>query len=365
MGAHIKNRELGIGIIGCGRISGIHTSVVSELPGMRVAAVCDIVGEKARNYANRFGCEFYTDYRELIQSKNVDVVDICTPTHLHAEMAIAAAESCKCVICEKPMALSISDADVMIKTCDENGVKLFVVKQNRYNPPIVKLKEAIDEGRFGKIFYGNTTIFWHRDQDYYDNNEWFRDRNKGGGVLINQASHNIDMLRWLMGPVESVYAKIDTQTHKIDTEDIGLVMVKFKNGSWGTVEATTSVYPRNIEGSITIFGECGSVKVGGVQMNEMQLWEFKDYRSEDGIYSTHSITPPNVYGFGHIEFMKDVLKAMRGEKTYYVDGPEGKSSLELTLAMYESAFSGKEVKISEFISKCVDPIPEMKKACIS
>ena len=174
----------------------------------------------------------------------------------------------------------------------------------------------------------------------------------GGGVIINQASHNIDMLCWLMGPVESVYAKVDTLTHKIDTEDFGLGIVKFKSGAWGIIEATTCVYPRNIEGSITIFGENGSAKVGGIQMNEMQLWEFKDRRSEDGMYSCSSTTPPNVYGYGHIKFFEDVLRVLNGEDVFYVDGNEGKLSLELISAMYESAFTGKEVQMSEFIARC-------------
>ncbi|MDD5237766.1 MAG: Gfo/Idh/MocA family oxidoreductase [Candidatus Omnitrophica bacterium] len=346
-----KKKILRFGIIGCGRISKIHTSVISGLQGAKMGAVCDIVEERARSYADKFKCEFYNNYKELINSKSIDIVNICTPTHLHAQMSIAAAKCGKHVIVEKPIALSLADADKMIKVCEENKVKLFVVKQNRYNPPIVKLKEAIDEGRFGKIFYGNTTVFWHRDQSYYDENAWFRERDKGGGVLINQASHNIDMLRWLLGPVESVYAKIDTKTHNINTDDIGLAIIKFKSGAWATVEATTSIFPRNLEGSITIFGENASAKVGGIQMNEMQLWEFKDYRTEDGVYCRCSTTPANVYGFGHIKFMEDVLKALRNDEPPYVDGTEAKYSLELILAMYESALTGKEIQMSEFISR--------------
>ncbi len=342
---------LRFGIIGCGRISKIHTSVISELRGAKLTAVCDIVEKRAQNYAEKFKCESYKDYRELIKSKCVDIVDICTPTYLHAEMAISAAESGKHIIVEKPMALSLDDATKMIKTAEKNKVRLFVVKQNRYNPPILKLKEAIDEGRFGKIFYGNVRVFWHRDQSYYDEHEWFRARGKGGGVLINQASHNIDMLVWLMGPVESVYAKMDIMTHKIETEDLGLAILKFKNGAWGTVEATTSVFPRNIEGSVSIFGENGSVIIGGIQMNEMQLWEFKDFRTEDGVYSQHSTTPPNVYGFGHMKFIEDVLKALRGEKTSFLNLIDGKMSLEVILAMYESVSTGKEINISEFTTK--------------
>lgn len=342
-------RKWRFGIIGCGRISKIHTAVISELNGAELTAVCDIVRERAEAYAQKLNCEVYTDYREMLKKKDIDVINICTPTHMHAQMAIDAAEAGKHVVSEKPIAITLNDADTMIETCKKNGVKLFVVKQNRYNPPIIKLKEALDQGRFGKIFYGKTAVYWQRDQSYYDENIWFKNRKMGGGVLINQASHNIDMLCWLMGPVKSVYAKIDTMTHKIETEDFGIGMVKFKSGAWGIIEATTSVYPKNIEGSITIFGENGSVKVGGIQMNEMQLWEFKDVKSEDSGYSRYSTIPPDVYGYGHIEFMKEVLRVLNGKNVNYVDGNEGKVSLELISAMYESAKIGKEVRMSEFL----------------
>lgn len=345
-----NDKIIKFGIIGCGRISRIHTAVISKLSGTRLMAVCDIIEKRAGDYAEKFKCESYKDYKELLKSKNIDIVNICTPTYLHADMTVAAAEFGKHVIVEKPMALSLKDADRMIEACERSRVKLFVVKQNRYNPPILNLKEAIDEGRFGKLFYGNATVFWHRDQSYYDEQSWFRERDKGGGVIINQASHNIDMLQWLMGPVESVYSKIDTKTHNIPTEDFGLAVLKFKNGAWGTVIATTSIFSKNLEGSVTIFGENGSAKVGGIQMNEMQIWEFKDYRTEDGIDNRHSIISPDVYGFGHIRFMEDVLRVLRGENISFVDGMEAKASLELILAMYESASSGKEIRMSDFIA---------------
>ncbi len=345
----MKKRRFGI--IGCGRISKIHTAVISELKDAELAAVCDIVKERAMAYAQKFNCKAYTDYKRMLKAEHIDIINICTPTHMHAQMAVDAAEAGKHVVSEKPMAVTLHDADRMIESCRKNGVKLFVVKQNRYNSPIVKLKEAIDEKRFGKIFYGKTTVYWQRDQHYYDENIWFKTRDMGGGVIINQASHNIDMLCWLMGSVESVYAKIDTLTHKIDTEDFGVGIVKFKSGAWGIIEATTCVYPRNIEGSITILGENGSVKVGGIQMSEIQLWEFKDCRSEDGIYNRYSTTPPNVYGYGHIKFFEDVLRVLNGENMLYVDGNEGKLSLELISAMYESALTGKAVNMADFIAK--------------
>ncbi|HAH20855.1 MAG: hypothetical protein A2Y00_03175 [Omnitrophica WOR_2 bacterium GWF2_43_52] len=343
------HKKIRFGIIGCGRISKIHTAVLNQLPGAEICAVCDIVEERAKAYAEELKCFCYTDYHDLLKSKEIDVVNICTPTHMHVTMAVDAALAGKHVVTEKPMATTLADADKMIETCKRNGVKLFVVKQNRYNPPIVKLKEAISEGRFGKIFFGKTSVYWQRDQKYYNEHEWFRTRDMGGGVLINQASHNIDMLCWLLGPVESVYAKIQTFTHSIETEDFGLGIIKFKNGALGVIEATTCVYPKNIEGSITIFGENGSVKVGGIQMNHMQLWEFKDFRNEDEIYSRCATLPPNVYGYGHIKFFEDVLRVIKGSGIAYVDGNEGKPSLELILAMYKSAETGKEIVMSEFL----------------
>ena len=346
-----KEKLFKVGLIGCGRISKIHTSVLSSLPGVKLTAVCDIAEERAQNYAQKFKCETYADYKKMLKAKNIDIINICTPTHMHAQMAVDAAEAGKHVVSEKPMAITLSDADRMIEACKKNGVKLFVVKQNRYNSPIVKLKEAIDEKRFGKIFYGKTTVYWQRDQHYYDENIWFKTRDMGGGVIINQASHNIDMLCWLMGPAESVYAKIDTMTHRIDTEDFGVGIVKFKSGAWGIIEATTCVYPKNIEGSITILGENGSVKIGGIQMNERQLWEFRDHKNEDDIHSHCSTEPSDVYGYGHIKFFEDVLRVLNGENMLYVDGNEGKISLELISAMYESASTGKEVNMANFIAK--------------
>jgi len=343
-----SQKKIGFAIIGCGRICKTHTTVLSQLPDVKIVVVCDVIEERAKEYAQKYHCDYTTNYHEILKRDDVDVVDICTPTYLHPEMAINSAKAGKHVITEKPMSLSIKEADKMIEVCNKAGVKLFVVKQNRYNPPIVKLKEAIDEGRFGKIYYGNTTVRWYRHQSYYDESEWFK--KFGGGVLINQASHNIDMLRWLMGPVDSVHAKISTAIHDIDVEDIGIALLKFKSGALGTIEATTCAYPRNLEGSITIMGEKGTVKIGGIQMNETVVWEFQDYRSEDGLYSRHSTNPPNVYGYGHIKVMENVIDTiLNNSSDPVVDGVEGKKSLELILAIYESAKRGVEIKVSEFL----------------
>src|SRR3989338_1572650 len=245
-----SQKKLGFAIIGCGRICKTHTTVLSQLPDAKMVVVCDVIEERAKEYAKKYNCDYTTNYHEVLKRNDVDVIDICTPTYLHSKIAINAAGAGKHVITEKPMALSLEDADRMIESCKKAGVKLFVVKQNRYNPPIVKLKEAMDEGRFGKIYYGNTTVRWYRSQSYYDEDEWFR--RFGGGVLINQASHNIDMLQWLMGPVDTVYAKISTAVHNVEVEDIGIALLKFKSGALGTIEATTCAYLRNLEGSITI-----------------------------------------------------------------------------------------------------------------
>lgn len=341
-----KKKSLKFAIIGCGRICKVHAAVLSNLPEVKVVAVCDVVEERAKKFATKYNCQFTTSYRDILKRDDVDVIDICAPSFLHSEIAINSANAGKHVVSEKPIALSLEDADRMIESCKKAGVNLFVVKQNRYNPPIVKLKEALDEGRFGKIYFGNATVRWYRSQSYYEENEWFG--KFGGGVLINQASHNIDMLQWLMGPVTQVYAKTATAGHDIAVEDLGIAIVKFRNGAWGTIEATTCAYPKNLEGSITIIGENGTVQIGGIQMNKTTIWEFKDYRNEDGLYSKYSTNPPDIYGYGHIKMMEDVVNTiLNNSSNKVIDGVEGRKSLELILALYESAKTGREITISE------------------
>ena len=236
----------------------------------------------------------------------------------------------KHIIVEKPMALRLSDADSMIRACDTAGIKLFVVKQNRFNLPVVKLKEALDEGRFGKLFLGTIRVRWCRTQEYYDQDSWRGTWAMDGGVLTNQASHHIDLLEWTVGEIESVFAKSKTAVSDIEAEDTAVVIVKFRNGALGVIEATTAVRPKDLEGSISILGEKGTVEIGGFAVNEMKTWNFCDSSPEDkDILTKYSVNPPNVYGFGHQAYYEHVVDCINNNKKHLVDGLEGRKSIEL------------------------------------
>jgi len=332
-------------IVGCGRISDKHIEAIKKIPSAELVGICDSNREKADMTAKNSNVQVYYDYSEMLEKTDADVIDICTPSGLHCEMTIEAAKAGKHVMTEKPMALKLSDADLMLKTCRENNVQLFVVKQNRYNPPIVKLYGALKKGRFGKLFLLNTTVRWSRPQEYYDRDSWRGTKKMDGGVLLNQASHHIDLLLWLGGPVKSVFAITDTLNHNIEVEDIGVAILNFENGAIGVIETTTCIYPKNMEGSLSVFGEKGSAKVGGVAVNKIDHWDFSDYENDDELIVKHSTNPPNVYGFGHIEYIKNVIGAIQNNKVGLVDGEEGRKSLELIEAIYKSAETGKKIFI--------------------
>jgi UDP-N-acetyl-2-amino-2-deoxyglucuronate dehydrogenase len=232
-----------------------------------------------------------------------------------------------------------------VKACDENQVLLFVVKQNRLNPAIQILKKAIDKGRFGKIFSLNATVRWARPQNYYDQAKWRGTWEFDGGAFMNQASHYMDLIQWLGGPVESVMAMTATMNHNIETEDMGTGIIRFRNGTLGTVEVTMNIFPRNLEGSITVMGETGTVKVGGIAVNKVEHWEFKDYDDDDKMIHQYTTNPSSVYGFGHLGFLQGVVDVLQGKGEPQTDGREGRKSLEIILAMYESAKSGKRVPL--------------------
>ena len=234
--------------------------------------------------------------------------------------------------------------DEMIKACDYNNVKLFVVKQNRFNLPVQKLKEAIDQNRFGKLTLGTIRVRWCRDQDYYDQDNWRGTWEHDGGVLTNQASHHIDLLEWMMGEIESVFAKSSTYLVDIEVEDTAVAVLKFKNGAMGIIEATTATRPENIEGSISILGEKGTVVIGGFAVNEIKTWNFTEKKDEDeNIFKDFSENPKDVYGFGHVAYYKNVVDCLNNNSQQLVDGLEGRKSIELISALYESIETGKEV----------------------
>ena len=337
-------KKIKFAVIGCGRVAPKHTDSIKDITNAELVAVCDIREDRAKAFSEKYGCRYYLDHKDLLKNeKDVDCINICTPHGYHADIAINSAKAGKHVVVEKPMAMSLKEADKMVEECKKNNVKLFVVKQNRYNEPIVKLKEAVDKGRFGKIFFGNTSVYWSRPQEYYDHEPWRGTKAIDGGVLMNQASHHIDMIRWMMGEVKSIKATTATLTHKMEAEDIGIALLNFKNGALGTIIATTSIFPHNIEGSITIAGTDGTAKVGGVALNKMEIWTFKDWNNDDELISKYSQNPPNVYGFGHHAYLKDVVESIQKDLPPKVDGEEGRKTLELIEKIYESANSNKEI----------------------
>jgi UDP-N-acetyl-2-amino-2-deoxyglucuronate dehydrogenase len=281
----------------------------------------------------------------MLAEAECDVVTICTPSGLHPQHGILAARARKHVVCEKPMAISLSAADELVQVCDEAGVRLFVVKQNRLNPSIQLLKSAIDRGRFGRIYLANTTVRWARPQEYYDQAPWRGTWEFDGGAFMNQASHYVDLIQWLVGPVESVMAKTATLARKIEAEDTGVALLKFRSGALGVMEVTMLTYPKNLEGSITILGEHGSVKIGGTAVNRVEHWQFADYDDDDKRIELVATSPPNVYGFGHEAYYKNVLAVLRGEARPDTDGRGGRKSLEIILGVYESAKTGREVPL--------------------
>jgi UDP-N-acetyl-2-amino-2-deoxyglucuronate dehydrogenase len=337
-----------VAIVGCGRISTYHLEAISKIDGLSLVAVCDIDEARARTTGEAAGVPWFTSIEKMLAATPTDIVSICTPSGLHPDHGVIAAKAGKHVISEKPMALSLDAADKLIKACDDAGVRLFVVKQNRLNPPVRLLKRAVDRGRFGRIFMANVTVRWQRPQEYYDAEKWRGTWAYDGGAIMNQASHYVDLIQWLVGPVDSVTAKTATQARKIEAEDSGAAVLQFRSGAIGVIEVNVLTYPRNYEGSITIIGETGTVKIGGTSVNKVEHWSFAEYDDDDKLVETGTINtnPPTVYGFGHEGYYRNVLAVLRGQAVADTDGREGKKSLALILGIYESARTGKNVTLN-------------------
>ena len=283
---------------------------------------------------------------EMMKNESPDIVVVLTESGNHARHVIELARYGAHIVVEKPMALKLQDADQMIQACDAHGVKLFVIKQNRFNLPVVKLREALEQGRFGKLVMGTVRVRWCRSQAYYDQDGWRGTWAMDGGVLTNQASHHVDLLEWMMGDVESVYAMTRTALADIETEDTAVAVLRFHNGALGVIEATTATRPKDLEGSISILGEGGTVEIAGFAVNEMKTWNFADpMPGDDEILESYSTNPPNVYGFGHKSYYEHVVKAIREGGRNLVDGLQGRRSLELINAIYESVETGREVRL--------------------
>ncbi len=332
------------GLIGCGRISAKHFEAIAQIKNAEIICCCDIIEKKAKEASKRYSIEtIYKDYKKMLDTEKINAVLICTPSGLHPQMGIEAANRKIHVVTEKPMAITLKSADELVNACDLNEVELFVVKQNRLNPSIQLLKRAIDKGRFGRLFSANATVRWTRPQNYYDMSKWRGTWEYDGGAFMNQASHYFDLIQWLMGPVESVMAFTATLNHDIETEDQGAGIIHFRNGAIGVVEVSMNTYPKNYEGSITIMGENGTVKIGGVAVNKVEHWVFKDYDDDDKLIETVETNPTSVYGFGHLGYLQDVVKVLQGNGKPKTDGRSGRKSLELILAMYASAKTEKKI----------------------
>jgi predicted dehydrogenase len=334
-------------IIGCGRIAQRHARILASFPDVEIVAMVDSVPAVAEKFASAYGGRPYSDLESMVQTERPDLVVVCAPSGVHAGITLELVRlGVGNVVVEKPMALLVSDADAMVAACEKAGAKLFVVKQNRYNLPVVKLREALDSGRFGKLVLGAVRVRWCRRQDYYSQAAWRGTWAMDGGVFANQASHHIDLLVSLMGDVLSVSGFAATRLVDIEAEDTGVALLKFENGALGVIEATTAARPADLEGSLSILGENGTVEVGGFALNEMTVWRFSDSRPEDEtILEQYRTNPPDVYGFGHHKLLRDVVDSIRADRPPGVDGREGRKSLEVIAAIYESIETGLEVHL--------------------
>ncbi|MCC6652921.1 MAG: Gfo/Idh/MocA family oxidoreductase [Candidatus Eisenbacteria bacterium] len=337
--------KLRVGLVGCGRISTRHIEVLKAMEDLDVVAVCDTAPGRAENAAVAASARAYGDHLEMARAERLDVVSILTESGSHARLGAELAPLVGALVVEKPMALTLDDADRLIETCERHGTRLFVVKQNRFNPAIVRLREALDAGRFGKLVMGTVRVRWCRTQQYYDQDTWRGTWKDDGGVFTNQASHHVDLLQWLLGPVESVMAYTSSRLVAIETEDTGVAIMRFLNGALGVVEATTATRPRDLEGSISLLGERGSVVVGGFAVNRVDTWNFAEPESGDTEAAGAATAPPNVYGFGHYAFYRDALECISSGRRAMLDGIEGRKSLELINAIYESAATHAEVRL--------------------
>ena len=342
----INGRKIRIAIVGCGRISKNHFgSIEKHAADLELAAICDTDPAVLQAHAAQYQVPAYATMQEMLQKEQLDLVALCTPSGLHPEQAVLAARHGVHVMSEKPMATRWADGVRMVKACDEAGVRLFVVKQNRMNTTLQLLKRAVDEKRFGKIHMVHLNVFWTRPQSYYDQgNGWRGTWEFDGGAIMNQASHYVDLLDWLIGPVAKVQAMTSTTRH-IEAEDTGVLNVQWRNGALGSMSVTMLTYPQNLEGSITILGETGSARVGGVAVNDIQLWQFAESKDYDADIAQANYQTTSVYGFGHPLYYKNVVDVLRGTAEPLTDGREGLKSLELLIAAYLAARDGKTVSL--------------------
>jgi len=338
-------------LIGCGRISPNHI-MAAKRNDLEIVALCDVVEENIEDKITKFelpeSVKKYTDYKELLQNEQPELVAVATESGKHAQIALDCIEAGCNLIIEKPIALSLSDADAIINKAQEKGVKVCACHQNRFNKSIQKIREAVEKKRFGKMFYGTAHIRWNRGYEYYSRAKWRGTWEQDGGALMNQCIHNIDLLRWMMGDdIVEVIGMTDKLNHDyIEAEDLGIALIKFANRSYGIVEGTTDIYPHNLEETLYLFGEKGTVKAGGTSVNIIEEWRFSDLLDDpDEVKAQYHENPPNVYGYGHTPLYADVIDAINNNRDPYVDAKAGKRALELVLAIYKSAAEGRIVKL--------------------
>ncbi len=338
---------INVAIVGCGRIAKRHADLLSgQIKGARLAAVCDVVPERAVDFSSRYAVPGFTALSAMLDLPDLDVVSVLTPSGMHAAHAIEVVRTGRHAIVEKPMALTVADADAMITAAQQHKVRLFVVKQNRFNVPVVKAREALDAGRFGRLVLGTVRVRWCRDQDYYAHDNWRGTWAQDGGVVANQASHHVDMLSWFLGDVASVHARGITALVNIEAEDTAVATLKFRNGALGIIEATAAARPKDMEGSLSVLGAGGAIEIAGFAVNKIRTWQFvEEIDSDRDVVERFSVNPPNVYGFGHQAYYQHVIDCLREKQPALVDGAEGRRSLELVAAIYESMASGQEVQL--------------------
>ena len=338
-------------IIGCGRISPNHFAAAIE-NNLEIVALCDVDESKMIKSKQKFnlssGTSMYLDYKEMLKNEELDLIAICTESGKHGQIALDCIDAGVNLIIEKPIALSLEDADAIIEKAKANKIKVCACHQNRFNKSVQKIREAIEDGRFGKLMHGTAHIRWNRGEDYYTQAPWRGTWEQDGGALMNQCIHNIDLLRWMMGDeVTEVVGMTDNLIHDyIEAEDLGMALVKFSNGSYGMIEGTTNIYPKNLEETLYIFGEKGTVKAGGKSVNLIEEWEFADnLDNAEEIKKEYNEKPPTVYGFGHKPLYADMIDAIKHDREPYVTAVDGRNALELVLAIYKSSREGIKVKL--------------------
>jgi predicted dehydrogenase len=347
--------KLRFALIGCGSIAKKHAHVLSQyLDDAEIAAFVDLNPARAKEFSEKYNRPAFTSVPEMMRAlgDGIDVFSVLTPSGAHCTNVLELVEYGRPLVVEKPLALRLEDADRMIEACDAHGVKLFVVHQNRYNPPIVKAREALEQGRFGRLVMGTVRLRWMRDQKYYDSEAWRGTWAHDGGVFMNQAVHHIDMLSWFMGQAETVRSMAATRLVKIEAEDTGVAVIRYNSGALGVLEATTATRPKDLEGSISILGEKGSVVIGGFFMNQLETWNFADKQPIDDVVFEQFGKNPADFGHNLGEYLKGVVTSLKTKKAALVDGLEGRKSLELITALYESIENDADVQIRFRPKKC-------------